>query len=201
MRLAEVIVAEQPPATVEDDFEAIFERYQHPIYNYILRVMGSAEDAFDLTQDTFLKAYVALPRLPADSKIGPWLYRIATNACIDELRRRRLIQWQPWENFVAFFHPKQVIHETPEGEALRKESAVLVQEALRHLPANYRLGLVLREYQEFSCDEIADVLGTTRGAVKSLLFRAREEFRRVYTQLESGTAVVERRARPERKPR
>ena len=67
-------------------FEQLFNQYQTQIYNYIYRLMGSSEDANDLTQDTFLKAYLALSRTSQDLRVGAWLYRIATNVCLDQLQ-------------------------------------------------------------------------------------------------------------------
>ncbi len=165
-------------------FEAIFNQYQTQIYNYIYRLMGSAEDANDLTQDTFLKAYLALPKTSDDLRIGAWLYRIATNVCLDELRHRKLVKWQPWEAFISVFHPSQVAKDSPERDCINQENQEEVQLILRRLHPKYRLCLILREYHDLSYDEIAEVLNTTRAAVKSLLFRAREEFRQVYRTVE-----------------
>ena len=166
-------------------FEALVGRYQGALYTYVYRLMGSAEDAADLVQDALLKAYLALPRTSADLRVGAWLYRIATNVCLDELRHRKLVRWQPWAAFVAAFHPAQVAPEgrdSPERACLAREDAAEVQALLLALPPKYRLCLLLREYQGLSYDEIAGVLGTTRAAVKSLLFRAREEFRQRYAR-------------------
>ena len=165
-------------------FEALFTQYQTAIYNYVYRLMGSAEDAYDLTQDTFLKAYLALPKTSDDLRVGAWLYRIATNVCLDELRHRKLDKWQPWEAFVAVFHPSQVAGDSPERDCIARENTEEVQLLLARLHPKYRLCLILREYQDLSYDEIAAVLNTTRAAVKSLLFRAREEFRQVYAKAE-----------------
>lgn len=170
---------------LEARFEAIFDEHQHHIFNYLYRMLGNPEDALDLTQETFLRAYQALPRYADEGKIKPWLFRIATNACLDELRRRKVIRWQPWDNFMSVFHPKQVARDNPEGDVLGKENAELVQQVLDKLPPRYRLCLLLREYEELSCEEIAGILGTTRGAVKSLLFRAREEFREIFQQVDA----------------
>lgn len=179
---------------LEARFEAIFDEHQHHIFNYLYRMLGNPEDALDLTQETFLRAYQALPRYADEGKIKPWLFRIATNACLDELRRRKVIRWQPWDTFMSVFHPKQVAKDSPEGDLLGKENAELVQQVLDRLPHRYRLCLLLREYEELSCEEIAQILGTTRGAVKSLLFRAREEFRQIYRQIDAPeSATVDRR--------
>jgi RNA polymerase sigma-70 factor (ECF subfamily) len=177
------VEAIQPGAEVA--FDDIFASYQERIYNCVYRLMGNSEDAVDLTQETFLRAYAALPKIDGELKVGPWLYRIATNLCMDQLRRRKLIRWEPLDNMLSVFHPKQVAKDSPERETLRQESRETVHRVLEKLPPKYRACLVLREYQDMSCEEIADVLGTTRSAVKSLLFRAREEFRVVHDRLEA----------------
>ena len=165
-------------------FETIFNSYQTQIYNYIYRLMGSSEDAYDMTQDTFLKAYLALPKTSDDLRVGAWLYRIATNVCLDELRHRKLVKWQPWDAFISVFHPTQVAKDSPERDCIDKENTEEVQLILDRMHPKYRMCLILREYNDLSYDEIAEVLNTTRAAVKSLLFRAREEFRQVYAKVE-----------------
>jgi len=176
-------VAERGAVAPSQTFDEIFRQYQHPIYNYVLRLMGNPEEAYDLTQDVFVKAFRAIDRTTPDLNVSAWLYRIATNACLDQLRRRRIIRWQPLDTFISVFHPSQVARENPERETIRKETAELVQKTLDRLNPKYRTCLVLREYQDLSCEEIAEILGTTRGAVKSLLFRAREEFRKIYASI------------------
>lgn len=160
-------------------FEAIYQRYERRIYSFIYRMMGNAEDASDLTQDTFVKAYLALPRTTPDLNISAWLHRIASNACLDVLRRRRLVQWLPWEVFDTNPALEPAAPDDPAGNYLRQETEQEVQRILTLLSPKHRTALVLKEYQGLSCDEIAEVMGTSRSAVKSLLFRAREEFRQV----------------------
>jgi RNA polymerase sigma-70 factor (ECF subfamily) len=186
MAVGQTMVVEGIQAREEVVFDDIFEEYQDRIYNCIYRLMGNPEDAYDLTQETFLRAYAALPKIRGELKVGPWLYRIATNLCMDQLRRRKLIRWEPLDNLLAVFSPKQVAKDSPERETLRQESRETVHRVLERLTPKYRTCLVLREYQDMSCEEIAEVLGTTRSAVKSLLFRAREEFRQVHHQLEAA---------------
>lgn len=164
-------------------FDEIFAQYRDAIYSYIYHLMGNAEDAEDFTQDTFVKAYVALERTPEDLKLKPWLYRIATNVCLDEMRRRKIIRWQPWEGVAERFM-SQASHEPgPETQLLAQEDAVMVQEVLKRLHPRHRLALLLREFHYLSYDEMALSLKTTQSAVKSLLFRAREEFRKAYIVL------------------
>ena len=165
-------------------FEWLLGQYQAAIYNYVYRLMGSSEDAYDLTQDTFLRAWLHIPKTAPHLKVGAWLYRIATNVCLDELRHRKLVKWQPWEAFVSVFHPSQVARDSPERDCINSENNEEVQLILEKMHPKYRMCLILREYHDLSYDEIAEVLTTTRAAVKSLLFRAREEFRQVYAKVE-----------------
>jgi RNA polymerase sigma-70 factor, ECF subfamily len=164
-------------------FEDAFVTYQGAIYNYTLRMLGDPDQAYDATLSSFEKAYRAWHRLPGDADVRAWIYRIATNTCLDELRRRRLVKWQPWETFTSLFHPKQVAPDNPEREALRGESAALVRKALDKLPANYRAALVMREGQGLSCEEIGEALGTSRGAAKLILLRARKKLKDAYVNL------------------
>ncbi len=186
MATVEVTLVERAQAGDAAAFEAIFSQYKEPIYNYVLRLIGNSEDAYDLTQETFLKAYRGLPKTTPDLNFSAWLYRIATNTCRDELRRRRIIKWHPWDDMVAMFYSKQENPDNPEKETLRKELQEIIQGVLDKLPYRYRTCLILREYEGLSCEQIAQVLGTSRSAVKSLLFRAREEFRVHYRALENA---------------
>jgi RNA polymerase sigma-70 factor (ECF subfamily) len=163
-------------------FEAIYNRYERRIYAFVYRLMGNAEDAYDLTQDTFVKAYMALPRISgdADLNLSAWLHRIASNACMDVLRRRKLIRWLPWETFDTNPAMEPAADDDPVGEYNQLETTGEVQAVLGKLTPKHRMALVLKEYQGMSCDEIGEVMGASRSAVKSLLFRAREEFRQTY---------------------
>jgi RNA polymerase sigma-70 factor (ECF subfamily) len=161
-------------------FEAIYNRYERRLYAFIYRLMGNSEDAYDLTQDTFVKAYSALPRTSPDLNLSAWLHRIASNACMDVLRRRKLIRWLPWETFDTNPGLEPPADDDPVGEYNQLETSGEVQVVLDKLTPKHRLALILKEYQGMSCDEIGEVMGASRSAVKSLLFRAREEFRQVY---------------------
>jgi RNA polymerase sigma-70 factor (ECF subfamily) len=172
-----------PAPTGQDGFDAIFAAYGDSIYSYVYRLMGNAEDARDFTQDAFLRAYAALPRMPDDLNVRPWLYRIATNVCLDELRRRQRIRWIPWESLVARFWDRPSNDPGPERLLLAHEDAITVQRVLGQLPPRYRSALLLREYQDLSYEQMASALRTSVGGVKSLLYRAREAFRVAYQAL------------------
>lgn len=161
-------------------FEAIYDRYERRLYAFTYRLMGNSEDAYDLTQDTFVKAYTALPRTDPELNLSAWLHRIAANACMDVLRRRKLIRWLPWETFDTNPALEPASDEDPVGEYTQLETSAEVQAILDRLAPKHRMALILKEYQGMSCDEIGGVMSMTRSAVKSLLFRAREEFRQLY---------------------
>jgi len=175
-------------------FQRLFEQYEQPIYQYVYRLLGDAEDARDFTQDAFLKAYKKLPETLAKGNFQPqaWLYRIATNVCLDELRHRKLLKWQPWDAFVSLFHPSQVARDNPERDALQAETRSEVEQVLAKLSPRYRAALMLREYHGLGYEEIAEILGTSRTAVKTLLLRARESFRLHYARLHPKLAAEAR---------
>ncbi len=162
-------------------------------------------DAEDLTVTAFEKALRAWDRRPAlESELRPWLFRIATNCCLDELRKRQRIQWRPWEAFINLFHPSQVAPDDPEKEVIRNEKADLVQAALAKLSPRDRAALVMRECYGLSNAEVGKALSTTRDGAKMTLFRARERLRVAYLQMggeppEGARASAPRDARPPRK--
>jgi RNA polymerase sigma-70 factor (ECF subfamily) len=167
-------------------FEVIFQRYERQIYGFIYRMMGNAEDANDLTQECFIRAYRALAQTSPDLNVSAWLHRIASNACLDVLRRRQRIRWLPWESHKHehLLHGKPL--DDPERNAISNETQVTVQRVLNLMSARNRMALVLREYEGMSCEDIGEVMGLSRSAVKSVLFRGREEFRKVYRTVEDS---------------
>jgi len=91
----DIAVIERARAGDEEAFVAIYEHFSPLIHRYVYRLLGSQEMADDVTQETFLKAFQSIVNIAGDSNLGAWLYRIASNACFDILRRRKLIKWMP----------------------------------------------------------------------------------------------------------
>ncbi len=164
-------------------FAELFTRYERRIYSFVYRMMGNPEDAFDLTQETFLKAYRALGKTDEELNVNAWLHRIASNACMDVLRRRQRLRWLPWEN-AKHDRPSGREEDDPEGSVVGGETQAAVQRVLDAMSPRNRQAMVLREYEGLSCEDIGEIMGVSRSAVKSMLFRGREEFRKLYTQLE-----------------
>jgi len=206
--------AEPGPLIGVDDFEDIFSRFQTPITNFIYRLVGNREQAYDLAQDVFVKAYRALSggaTIQAGA-LSSWLYRIASNTATDALRRRRLISWLPLSLFnddrgvgagmpgVDNAFGQQGLSEEHLASAMgaftsgydggRFEQRVadreIVERVLKRLPEKYAACLLLYEHEGFSCAEIADVLHVTPSAVKMRLMRARERFISIYQQEMEG---------------
>ena len=168
-------------AAARPDFAAAYRQYYGPICAYLQRMLGNPDDADDLALSTFEKAYRHWDQAPPE-RLAPWLYRIATNTCLDTLRRRKLIRWQPLDAITGMFrHPAAT--EQPEREVLRGEQQALVRQALKQLLPRQRAALLLRECQELSCAEIGESLGVSAAGAKQLLFRARQQLRARYLEL------------------
>ncbi len=151
-------------------FGTLVERYQNAVYNLAYRMLGSPEEAEDAAQEIFVRIYRQLARYDPERKFSTWVLTIATNYCIDQLRRRRM-QLVPLENIIPWARAREA---GPEGEALSRESRDEVQRLLREMPEKYRAVLVLRYWQDLSCAEIADILKLPEGTVKTQLHRARK---------------------------
>jgi RNA polymerase sigma-70 factor (ECF subfamily) len=155
-------------------FERLFSEYRRPILDYVYRLVGDADRAQELCQDVFVRAYKALGDLSGDANHRAWLYRIATNASYDQLRRRRLVKWLPLLEHDGA-EPNEV---GPERHVVEDQA---MQQALEKIPPKYRAPLVLFAVEGYSAREIGEMMGITEGAVKTRLFRAREKMRAVYS--------------------
>jgi RNA polymerase sigma-70 factor (ECF subfamily) len=154
-------------------FGALVELHQHAVYNLSYRMLGERGEAEDAAQETFLRAYANLKRYDTARPFRTWLLSIASNHCIDRLRKRRLT-WLSLEEPLPP-HPALSSSEVePEDAALVSERDASIQKMLAELPPDYRVAVVLRYWYDLSYTEIADVLKTTESAVKSRLFRARQ---------------------------
>ena len=159
-------------------FETLVLEYEKNVYNIALRMTGNSEDAADMTQEAFIKAYNALQSFRGDSKFSVWLYRIVSNVCLDFLRskNRRPTVSLSVEDDDGEDTQLDVADESQSPELLldRKLTRDSVRRGLDSLPPDYRQILLLREIQGLSYDEIAQALSLEVGTVKSRIFRARK---------------------------
>lgn len=160
-------------------YEALVTEYEKNVYNLALRMTGNAEDAADMSQEAFIKAYNSLEGFRGDSKFSVWLYRIVSNVCLDFLRRqsRRPAVSLSMEDEDGEDVQLDIPDETQSPEILleRSETRDAVRRALELLPDEQRQILLLREIQGLSYEEIAAALDIETGTVKSRIFRARKK--------------------------
>jgi RNA polymerase sigma-70 factor (ECF subfamily) len=148
-----------------DAFEELVRRYQSRIYRVALRMLGSRADAQDAVQETFVRAWQALPRFRHESAPSTWLYRIVTRRALDKIARRRTTGTLDEVDLEAGPDPVQA---TEQQERLRA-----VRKAIANLPPEQRAALVLREFEGLSYQEVAHVLGAGVPAIKTRIHRAR----------------------------
>ena len=160
-----------------DQYTELVKRYQGRIVNYLYRLLRNVDDAHDLAQDVFLRVYRALDRYNPEYKFSTWLFRVAQNAAIDVVRKRRLQvvsmhrkdddgSESTWE--FASGDP------SPYGDSRNRERGHAIQVAIDELPEEYRELIRLRHYAELSYGEISDMKEMPLGTVKNKLFRGRQ---------------------------
>jgi RNA polymerase sigma factor (sigma-70 family) len=150
-------------------FGDLVRRHQDGVFRFVFRMIGSRDEAMDLTQDSFLKAWQALPGWRPDARFRTWLLQIARNASLDVLRRRSLAEFVPVDEALEL----PGAGPTPETQAVMTQELRLLETALRRLQPDHREVLLLRELEGLSYEEIAAVLDVAEGTVKSRIGRAR----------------------------
>ncbi len=155
-------------------FGEIVARHRRPIYHVCYRFAGNHEDATDLAQDVFLRAFRAIRGFKGDASIGTWLYRIAVNVCLNKVTARGM-RTEP----LADHDPPASAEPDAMSRLVSGERAARVRAAVARLPRRQRATLILRVYQELSHQEIAAVLGSSVGAAKANLFHALNNLRKL----------------------
>ena len=159
-------------------FDLLVLKYQHKIVNLVMRYVRDPEQALDITQDDFIKAYRALPRFRGDSAFYTWLYRIAVNTAKNHLaaqRRRPMdveLDLQDPEQYDLHARLKET--DTPEGVTQSQELQRALEKAIAALPDDLRTAIILRELDGMSYEEIAQTMECPVGTVRSRIFRARD---------------------------
>ncbi len=164
-------------AGTREAFDVIVERHRHAVYQLCYRYVGNHEDASDVAQEVFLRAYRALASFKGDASIGTWLYRIGVNACLNRLAARPPAA-EPIETSEAIADKSP----DPASRLLQRERSSRVRAAITRLPAKQRTTLILRVYQELSHQEIASIVGSSVGAVKANFFHALRNLKKILEQ-------------------
>ncbi len=179
----------------KQSFSRLVEAYQRPVFNLTYRMLGTSEEAEDAAQETFLRAYSRLKQYNPSHKFSTWLFSIANHHCIDRLRKRRKIMVSIDDNPVL----QNLQHEAPEPEehVIDAEQAHQLQALLTQLDPDYRTPLILRYWEEYSYEEIAETMELTVSAVKSRLFRARKQMADLYATEQRAVPPISRNGDPE----
>lgn len=159
-------------------FDLIVERHRRPVYLLCYRFVGNHEDASDLSQDVFIRAYRGLRRFRGQSALGTWLHRIGVNVCLNRVG----VKVPPSEPIDARQH-EDTRHPSASDRVIEQERAVRVRAAVAQLPPKQRVALILRVYREMSHQEIADALGSSVGAVKANVFHALQNLRKILGEM------------------
>src|SRR5689334_4190480 len=158
-------------------FEALVRRHQGPLYNFCLRMLAQSEDAADVAQETFVQLYSHLGRLDEREPIGPWLFRVARNRCIDVIRRRRTVPLASDHESVVDLDPADN-EPLPDELAERADLQRQLARAIEALPRSYAEVVSLRYAGELSFAEIAQILECDEGAARVRFHRAKALLRR-----------------------
>ncbi len=152
-------------------FDLIVERYRRPIYQMCYRFVGNHEEAADLSQEVFLRAYRGLKNFRRQAALSTWLYRIGVNVCLNRVSAKKALD-STTADPIEVYELVDTRTDSPADRLLRAERGARVRAAIARLPRKQRATLILRTYHEMSHQEIADVLGSSVGAVKANFFHA-----------------------------
>lgn len=162
----------------EAAFAEIVNRYRNPLTNYLFRMLNDYEEAVDLVQETFVRVYFAIERYHTDYAFSTYIYRIATNLAISEIRRRKRRKLMSLTGFFQYegeevdFHPPDK-KPLPDADMLEDEKKSVIAKAIATLPDKYRAPIILRDIEGLSYEEIAKVMQLGLGTTKSRISRAR----------------------------
>jgi RNA polymerase sigma-70 factor (ECF subfamily) len=175
----------------DEAFTRLVETYQRPVYNLCYRMLGTAGDAEDAAQETFMRAYKSLARYDQNRSFATWLLSIASHYCIDQLRKRRFTTFSIDDEDHAWLEPPDP-GPSPEISLTTSEKQAQVQALLDNLGPKDRAAVVMRYWHDYSYEEIAQSLSLTVSAVKSRLHRARRDLAIEWQEHHKQSVAVER---------
>ncbi|HFE64987.1 RNA polymerase subunit sigma-24 [candidate division KSB1 bacterium 4484_188] len=159
-------------------YEALLNKYRNLVFTIMIKMVRNPQEAEDLTQEAFMKAFHSLTSFNEEFAFSTWLMKIATNNCIDFLRKRKLRTYSIHEPIQ--YKDEKIEVEIPDAEpgpeknVLQRERKQMLEEAIARLPERYRYVIILRHKEEKSYEEISEILNLPLGTIKAQIFRARE---------------------------
>jgi RNA polymerase sigma-70 factor, ECF subfamily len=192
MAVSDEELVERSIAGDAESFNQLILRWERPIYALAYRQLGREEEARDVVQDAFLRAFRALPGFKGQAKFSSWLYRITLNLCRDWLRRQRRAPFVPTPEGVDIADlatPEMTTSESIEDVVARKDLSQHVARAMQRLPEEQRSAILLKEYHGLTFQEIAELQGCPLSTVKTRLYQGLTVLRRELTR--NGTTARE----------
>ncbi|MDK2918001.1 MAG: hypothetical protein PWQ37_734 [Candidatus Petromonas sp.] len=175
---SEKILIERTKKGDIESFEKLIEKYQVTAFNVAYRMIGNKEDASDITQEALIKVFKSIRKFRGESGFSTWFFRIVTNTCIDMVRKESKITTYSIDKTIETedgSYKREISDEKniPEQMYEKKEQKERVQKAIGKLPGKYRIAIILRDIQDFSYEEISEILDCPLGTVKSRINRGR----------------------------
>lgn len=164
-----------------DAFNTLVERWQQRIHRFAYRYFSSHDDAMEITQKTFIKVYKKVNTLEDAEKFSSWIYRIANNLCLDEVKRAGRKRSAPMEAIAKQPVAKSIV-ENPDRPIQQQELGAILQQALNRLPPEQRIVVIMKEYEGLKFREIADILDEAENTVKSRMYYGLTSLRKIFDQ-------------------
>lgn len=187
--LSDALLAQQALAGDQEAFEIMVRRYSTPLFNFICRFLGDYDQACDVLQQVFMRFYTTLPRLGTGEPFKPWLFQVARNCCVDELRRRRRyaiqfsqLETENSEGELSFLNEIPDSSPLPEDLAERHDLQQVLNRAIQSLPPKFRAVVLLRYTSQLSFSEIGRTLNMPEATAKTYFHRAKVLLRKVLSE-------------------
>ena len=187
--LSDALLAQQSLAGDQQAFEIMVRRYSTPLFNFICRFLGDYDQACDVLQQVFMRFYTTLPRLCTGEPFKPWLFQVARNCCVDELRRRRRyaiqfsqLETENNEGELSFLSEIPDSSPLPEELAERHDLQRVLNKAIQSLPPKFRAVVLLRYTSQLSFSEIGRALNMPEATAKTYFHRAKVLLRKILSE-------------------
>lgn len=194
-------IVDRARAGNQDAFRVLFQRYQRRAYSLAYGVVQNPDDALDVVQEAFIKAYRYLDKFEGSSSFYTWLYRIVMNLAIDHIRKHKRARQVDFNDALAHGDPEsalgedsllpKILGQNPGKALVRKEIREQIEEALSGLSPNHRAVLVMRELEGLSYEEMAQTMRCSKGTIMSRLFHARKNMQKRLLELMGGQKDLE----------
>jgi len=162
-------------------FEELVNRYKRPVFSIVYRMIGQYQEAEDITQEVFINVYEKLYQFDSNKKFGPWIYRIATNASISALRKKKKVITLDFDETYGKAYEDYYLADSGDPQIMfeHAELKIFTDKAINELPENYRVVIILRYQMDLNNQEIAEVLGVSKENVEVRVHRARKALRKI----------------------